>query len=915
MKDFGKVFLSNRLHTLSDMLCQKLFNSSSNPLEKRWLIVPSEEIKLDLYLRWLSKIDVVTGINTVTYGELIRTLFPAIPSKMELFLRIQTALGTAQELTSYLKGGGDLRKLDLCEELSSLFLRYLQKPKQEILEWLQKEGWQQHLWKEVFKETFPTEVVRSLPGTFFFYHISKIAPHEWEVFSRMETFWFLFSPSEMYLGDFQTEREQLYLLRQAKGSTRDDLAHYFKQDSSLLSNWGKEGRRFLRLFEDVETVELFEPPCGTSALHLLQTEWLTLEKKQGELDLSMQLHSVLSLFQEVEVVWEVIQQLPFAPEEILVLAPDIQPYTSSIEWIFKERGGLYKIIEVEAETNSLLLQAMHALLDLPKYRFSRHAFEKLLLCPPFMKQFHLTFEEAETISEWMSKGCLRYGFSDLKRVVEGLVLNQQFSLDFSDAPLLSRWIAMTSKLEELLGDLHPRTGEAWADWIEQCIQSFFASDEETGILSAMLSALRHKQVEGEFSFLTVEKLFQTTFITRTGSIHRSSPQATRFTSINPGSLTSAKAIILMGMQEGAFPRSDSPSSLSSFSLPNRLDEDRALFLEAVANAKEKLILTYSRCHPEDGKEMRPSSLVEALSKDRGGLTTFVHEKLTGPKKTSPAKHQPLPTLLKQTIDLRMLKKLARHPVKFFFESSVGIRFNWKDSESEFLLSPLEMHHLRTASLTLEELEHQGKLPEGVFREVALQSIEAELESYRKALDKLEIDPASLFSIELHPLCLAPVQISKDRFVYPSLKIRAPSGEVKELQGTIENLSDKGLVVHGENSLEEMLKQWPIYCVTQAVLGEKGSSLCLTKKAAMTHVKIENPLEALSRYLGYLQKSLETPSPLLPIWGRRLFKGEELPEKPEDDILEWAERRALLPSPQEWAREWRPYLQEVFRELL
>lgn len=192
MKDFGKVFLSNQLHTLSDMLCQKLFNSSSNPLEKRWLIVPSEEIKLDLYLRWLSKIDVVTGINTVTYGELIRTLFPAIPSKMELFLRIQTALGTAQELTSYLKGGGDLRKLDLCEELSSLFLRYLQKPKQEILEWLQKEGWQQHLWKEIFKETFPTEVVRSLPGAFFSITSQKSPPMNGRCFQKWRLFGFSF---------------------------------------------------------------------------------------------------------------------------------------------------------------------------------------------------------------------------------------------------------------------------------------------------------------------------------------------------------------------------------------------------------------------------------------------------------------------------------------------------------------------------------------------------------------------------------------------------------------------------------------------------------------------------------------------------------------------------------------------------
>ena len=114
-----KVFLSNQLTELAEVLRQNLIDEVDSPLEKRWVIVPSEDVKLDLYLRWLKKSDVITGIKTITYSELIRKMFPELPSKMELALRIETALDSIGELKNYLDN--HLRKLDLSNELSSLF--------------------------------------------------------------------------------------------------------------------------------------------------------------------------------------------------------------------------------------------------------------------------------------------------------------------------------------------------------------------------------------------------------------------------------------------------------------------------------------------------------------------------------------------------------------------------------------------------------------------------------------------------------------------------------------------------------------------------------------------------------------------------------------------------------------------------
>lgn len=953
-----KVLVSNQLSILSDALYEKLFEAS--PLEKQWLIVQSEEMKLDLYLRWLKKRDVITAIQTLTYKDLVRKIFPQLPCQTELKLRIETALDRIQQtgdLKLYLKEGHLLRKLDLADEMSSLFLKYLRQPPEKLLKWLEAEGWQQRLWKEVFGKTLPIDQVRPLQGSFFFYHVEELTPYEWNVFSELKSWWFLFSPSQMYLGDFQTQRQQLYLLRQAKGGVREELSHYFEQDSPLLSNWGAAGRGLFRFFEEAETEELFVKPSGSSALKNLQIEWLTLEQTEKKKDLSLQLHSAPSLLREVEVVWEIIQRLPHEPQDIVVFAPDIQPYASAIEWVFKERGSSfdYTIIGIEAKTHSVLLQGFETLITLSQFRFSRELFAKLLLNPPFLKRFSLSLEEAKLLHEWMKEAHLRCELKEgsgsweaaLKRTVEALIQeNDSISIDFTDISLINRWIEITRKLEQTLEptwDLKPRSAPWWADWIETVITTFFVADEGADLLNSILAPLRNERVEGLFLYPTIERLLLSTIKSRSGSIHRSKPQAVRFSSLNTSTMTAAKTIIVMGMQEGSFPRLDPSSSLPAFSMPNQAEKDRYLFLEALAQAQDSFMMTYSRCHPEDGKEMHPSSLVEELAKDRGGIETFhhpssaldpsyyqpaqfhsfssLHYKLLSAKPSAKETRKPLPSvsLKSPIVDLRLLKKLARHPVQCFFEASLGLRFTWKETDPEFLFSPLEMHRLRASSLhfdiddLIQKLDRQGKLPTGSFRSAALQSIEKDLTHYHQSLDQMGVDPATIFTIEMSPYCQSPINISSSHRIVPALQLTLPSGDIKHLQGTLEGITENGLLFHGDDSLEDLLKVWPLYCVSQALLGQ--TSLFLTKKGISQEITIDNPIGALERYVDYLQKNLCSPSPLLPSWGRRILKGGAPPTSSDDEVIAWAEKRDLLPAADQWADEWRSYLQGVVHELI
>ena len=914
-----KVFTSNHLPELAEALRESL-------TPKAWVIVPSEEVKLDLYLRWLEKTEIVAGIRAITYNELIRKMFPEIPSKTELTLRITSFLEEHEN---------ELLKVRLADALSSLFLQYLQRPKEELQSWLKEDGWQQKIWGEVFGKTLPTDVVHRLKGEFFFYHISHITPYEWEAFTQMDTTWFVFSPSEMYLGDFVSTRKQQYLLGQ-----HEELLHFFEQDSPLLSNWSEYGKSIQNFLEDADTIELFHSHQSKTALQLLKQEWLTLEKQQAPPDFSIQLHTAPTILREVEVVWEIIQSLPFTPREILVVAPDIALYAPSIEWVFKERGGPfnYSLTGLQARTSSPLLQGFEQLISLPQYRFSREAFSKLLLCEPFLKKFQLSREDTDKLLQWMSEMHLQYDLdghsgswhATLKRSIESMIS----SIHFSETPLMNRWIEITHLLEthlEPLSGTEKRTPIEWAEILQNLIDTFFFTEESSDMMRSFFNILRQSHVDGLFSFTTIEHLLKSALENRSGSMNKSTPDSVRFTSLKEGALTPCKTIICMGMQEGAFPRSIAPTSLQAMNLPSSAIVDKHLFLEAISHAEDRLILTYPTSHPEDGKEVHPSPLIQELSKDRGGITTFhhpasaldpayyqengfksystLHYKLL---KTSvkPVIQGSLPSPIQTVVDIRLLKKMARHPVQCFLEEGLMVKFPWKETHSEFLFSPLETHRLRKAALHLttdeliQELDKKNKLPVGKFRDAALLSIEKEINRYRENIAQLQVDPSTIFTLELTPYAKTFTSISKDYVIAPPLDCNGIL-----IQGTIENVTTHGLLFHGD----ELLTVWPLYLVVKAVL--KEASLFLTKKGEAAAPVVADPLEALNRYLKYLKQGLQTPSPLLPEWGRKIFKGGNIPTESDDEIVQWAQKRNILPPAESWLADYKPLIDEAFRELI
>src|SRR5262249_30280366 len=95
--------------------------------------------------------------------------------------------------------------------------------------------------------------------------------------------------------------------------------------------------------------------------------------------------------------------------------------------------------------------------------------------------------------------------------------------------------------------------------------------------------------------------------------------AVRFCSMLPMRAIPAQVVVLMGMQEDAYPKQELPLSLNRMMgnkkvdyCPSQTDYDRSLFLETLLGARRYYLITYQGYSSQDGKEQPPSLLVTEL---------------------------------------------------------------------------------------------------------------------------------------------------------------------------------------------------------------------------------------------------------------------------------------------------------------
>jgi exodeoxyribonuclease V gamma subunit len=702
------IVYGNDVGLLADALVDKLFSVSTRPFESRLVVVPHISVKEFLLHRFFRhpRLKIVAGVQILPLNQAVMQILDAmprrvrkrIPSFLELTLAIEEKLHVLScsdkellPLLEYLAGGDEEKKrkriFALSDEIARCFTRYGLYGKQFLPEWLNRQGWQQVIWKGLFSDssswTFPLELLEKSKGVCFqgkiaLFGFSYLPPAHLAFFSSLyhnltgraitATLYHL-CPCALFWEDFTSDKERLFAYRffQKRGGKEkvvEELDQYMRQSHPLLANWGKLGRQMLKSLDGflLGEDEIYSQVQTGSLLGKLRQSILTLDESQElQADSCIQLHSATSKLCEVEVLRDALQTLlhthylsgdAIRPREILIACPDIFRYAPYIDMVFSQSDLSYAIEGMPLGLMSDAVQAFLQLIALAEENFTLSSMIHLLRCPSFMEKHRFSHDEVNQLCKWFKQAQIREGLKGnpnsweegIDRLLYGLAMRPEEeagssnahnligrdidiwpidAVPLSEIDLFDRFLGFFTKLKDDLSLFSDqKTVSEWLEYFLGIASSYFLFEWEKEPFFQELRSLafscRSLQAK-EWNFQSIWRVLLYLSQQPVGEMGSSKLEKIVFVPLCSGSIIEARIIWCLGMDEGSFPRDDVRSSVCEMSksknsdyYPPKADEDRFLFLEMLMKAKDYLIFSFQRVHPEDGKNQGPSLLVEEL---------------------------------------------------------------------------------------------------------------------------------------------------------------------------------------------------------------------------------------------------------------------------------------------------------------
>ncbi|TZF86732.1 exodeoxyribonuclease V subunit gamma, partial [Cognatilysobacter lacus] len=392
-------------------------------------------------------------------------------------------------------------------------------------------------------------------------------------------------------------------------------------------------------------------------------------------DPSLQVHACPTRLREVQVLHDQLRALfedprfdpPLQPREVAVLAPDIDPYVPYVEAVF---GGVhgsrdfipYTLADTSALATEPLAEVFSRLLALPISRLGLNEVLDLLATPAIAQHAGLESGSLDRLREWLTAAGACWGLDGSHRARHGApdddVYTWQFALDRlvlghatgSDAMVgdVAGWPDLEggdlAALETLIGLVRVLAR------YERLLSNAMSSEQWRERLLALLSAVlpeRPRETRDERALDRLRTLIDefADAARRAGFVAALEPEVVRahfdarlaeadtraplmgsgvsFGRMVPMRLLPFRAICLLGLDDGAFPRSDPGGGINQLVReldgPQRRrgdrslrDDDRFMFLQLLASANEVFYLSYLGADARDGSRREPSVLVNEL---------------------------------------------------------------------------------------------------------------------------------------------------------------------------------------------------------------------------------------------------------------------------------------------------------------
>ena len=537
------------------------------------------------------------------------------------------------------------------------------------------------LWHELGAQLAqPDFKLAKAPERISIFGISALPPIQLQLLHALganaEVNLFLLQPSKEFWGSIVSARESEKILRAVKKGDAAAGELHLESGNRLLSSLGQLGRDFLNLVletGDWEDRSSFPETTAKNLLQHVQSDLFHLRDRGQDdkisiasADDSLRVHSCHGPLREVEVLHDHLldwfaRDPALTPRDVLVMTPDIEAYAPFIQAVFdspedEARRIPFSLADRATRQANQIVDVFLKLLNLSATRLEASAVLGILETDAVRKKFSLSETDLDTIREWIRRTNIRWGkdaaqrerfglpgFAEntwqqgLDRLLLGYAMAGRGEKMFGDilpfddieggnAEVLGHFAEFLRRIFNLIAALENRRPMAeWEPILQNILDDFIQPDEdqasESQLLRATLRDLSRQAADAGCDepvdlAVVIEALNQSLEADRFGSGFITG--GVTFCALKPMRSIPFKVICLIGMNDGAFPRSDRHLSFDLMAQQPRLGDrslradDRYLFLETLLSARQRLHISYTGQSIRDNSEAPPSVLVSEL---------------------------------------------------------------------------------------------------------------------------------------------------------------------------------------------------------------------------------------------------------------------------------------------------------------
>ena len=486
-----RVYRSNRMEKLADVLGDVLSEPPENALSPECILVPGRGVAQWLSMQLCQRFGVWANVlylyprNFVGWaldrvltkpGEVVEAIDPD-QLLWSVFSTLKPLLGRPEfaAIQRYVAGDTtEVRYFELCRRITATFDRYVTYRPDMLQAWERQpsrgaeagtppqlalfsrsddaHGWQPVLWRALIARLGPVHTgalerrflrslqqakrLQNLPARISCLGLTHLPPS----YTRILVALCPHVPVHMFLlgaADVAAAEPRGNPLVQSLGALARDFESVLEQE---LSNQNVR----------CEASSLYETPPGPSRLSRLQREILEdrpparaaalAEAQAISADESIRIHVCHSPMREVEVVHDQLMALlssgaGFTPRDIVVMMPDVEMYAPLIEAVFR-RGFEdpyripYSIADRSVQTSAPVVDALQRLFALADQRLSAPQVLDLLSRDVVAARFDISPQDLEQMTYWLTSTNVRWGMDADHRQAHGHPHSDKNSWEF-----------------------------------------------------------------------------------------------------------------------------------------------------------------------------------------------------------------------------------------------------------------------------------------------------------------------------------------------------------------------------------------------------------------------------------------------------------------------------------------------------